>query len=94
MPAEQHDKLKNIQPKGSDHTRKEQHSNIHGLLKDIQNMNVPDEIMLLQLIFKNVQQKIEPHGTEKEFWQKISEKSLEKVWANEEDDIYNELLKK
>ncbi|GAB4460106.1 MAG: hypothetical protein Fur0044_52560 [Anaerolineae bacterium] len=28
-----------------------------------------------------------------EFWQKVSQTSLDKIWDNAEDDIYEELLK-
>ena len=31
---------------------------------------------------------------EREAWLKISEESLAKVWDNDADDVYNELLKK
>ena len=31
---------------------------------------------------------------EKEYWYKLSEQSVDKIWNNEEDDIYNELLKR
>ncbi len=30
---------------------------------------------------------------EKEYWNKLGEKSVDKIWDNEEDDIYNELYK-
>jgi hypothetical protein len=30
--------------------------------------------------------------SDKQYWQLLSEESLKKVWDNEEDDIYNELL--
>ncbi len=32
--------------------------------------------------------------SEKKGWSEISEQSLEKIWANDDDDIYAELLKK
>ncbi len=31
---------------------------------------------------------------EREAWLKLSEESLKKVWDNEADDVFNELLKK
>ena len=31
---------------------------------------------------------------EREAWLKLSEESLTRVWANDADDVYNELLKK
>lgn len=31
---------------------------------------------------------------EREAWLKLSEESLIKVWGNDADDVYNELLKK
>jgi hypothetical protein len=31
---------------------------------------------------------------EREAWLKLSEKSLTKVWDNDADDVFNELLKK
>ena len=31
---------------------------------------------------------------EREAWLKLSEESLAKVWDNDADDVYNELLKK
>ncbi len=31
---------------------------------------------------------------EKDYWFKLSERSVDKIWNNDEDDIYNELLKK
>jgi len=32
--------------------------------------------------------------TEKKYWSQVAEESLKKVWDNEEDDIYNELLER
>lgn len=32
--------------------------------------------------------------SDKQYWQLLSEESLKKVWDNEEDDIYNELLQR
>jgi predicted DNA-binding antitoxin AbrB/MazE fold protein len=32
--------------------------------------------------------------SEREAWLKLSEESLKKVWDNEADDVYNDLLKK
>ena len=32
--------------------------------------------------------------SEREAWLKLSEESLTKVWANDADDVFNELLKK
>ena len=32
--------------------------------------------------------------TDREEWLKLSEQSLAKVWDNDADDVYNELLKK
>ena len=37
---------------------------------------------------------IESGDTEREAFLKLSEDSLTKVWANDADDIYNDLLKK
>ena len=34
-----------------------------------------------------------PKRDEKDFWLKIGQLSLEKVWDNTEDDIYEKLLK-
>ena len=35
-----------------------------------------------------------PSPAEKIYWSRIAEDSLKKIWDNEEDDIYNELLKR
>ncbi len=32
--------------------------------------------------------------SEREAWLKLSEETLTKVWANDADDVFNELLKK
>ena len=37
---------------------------------------------------------IESGDTERDAWLKLSEDSLTKVWDNEADDVFNELLKK
>ncbi|MSU63298.1 MAG: DUF104 domain-containing protein [Pedosphaera sp.] len=37
---------------------------------------------------------IETTDNERESWLKISEESLTKVWNNDADDVFNELLKK
>lgn len=37
---------------------------------------------------------IESGDTERENWLKLSETSLLKTWSNDDDDIFNELLKK
>jgi predicted DNA-binding antitoxin AbrB/MazE fold protein len=37
---------------------------------------------------------IESGDTEREAWLKLSEESLTKIWANADDDVFNELLSK
>jgi predicted DNA-binding antitoxin AbrB/MazE fold protein len=37
---------------------------------------------------------IETGDVERDAWLKVSEESLAKVWKNDADDIFNELLKK
>jgi predicted DNA-binding antitoxin AbrB/MazE fold protein len=37
---------------------------------------------------------IESTDTEREAWLKLSEESLKKVWDNDADDVFNELLSK
>ena len=37
---------------------------------------------------------IETTDTDREAWLKLSEESLGKVWGNDADDVFNELLKK
>ncbi|HEU5070407.1 MAG TPA: antitoxin AF2212-like protein [Verrucomicrobiae bacterium] len=37
---------------------------------------------------------IESRDGEREAWLKLSEESLTKVWANDADDVFNELLQK
>ncbi len=37
---------------------------------------------------------IESGDTEREEWLQLSEKALTKVWDNEADDVFNELLSK
>ena len=37
---------------------------------------------------------IESADSEREAWLKLSEQTLTKVWDNEDDDIFNELLSK
>lgn len=37
---------------------------------------------------------IETMDREREAWLKVSEESLKKVWDNEADDVFNELLQK
>lgn len=32
--------------------------------------------------------------SEKYYWLKLNEEALNKIWNNEEDDVYNELLKR
>jgi predicted DNA-binding antitoxin AbrB/MazE fold protein len=37
---------------------------------------------------------IESNDTERENWLKLSEEALLKTWSNDDDDVFNELLKK
>ncbi len=37
---------------------------------------------------------IESRDSEREAWLKLSEESLTKIWNNDPDDIFNELLEK
>jgi len=49
----------------------------------------------IEFIVKRYKRKKNDHPlNEKEYWLKLNEKSLEKIWNNEEDDVYNELLKR
>ena len=42
----------------------------------------------------HVRMTIESGDTEREAWLQLSEKALTKVWDNEADDVFNELLSK
>jgi hypothetical protein len=48
---------------------------------------------LIQKYIKNTSTQI-AESNENEYWLKLSEKSVEKIWDNPEDEVYNELLKR
>ena len=54
--------------------------------------------LLLQLTLRILDRKhvrvIVDADTEREAWLKLSEKTLTQVWANDADDIFNDLLEK
>ena len=54
----------------------------NGRIKLIDSVNLPEGTNVTQLL------------EDAEFWWKVSESSLAKIWDNTEDDVYAELLKK
>ena len=44
------------------------------------------EILILPYNINDVE------NEDKKYWQLLGEKSLDKIWNNQEDDVYNELL--
>ena len=46
------------------------------------------------LLQKNRKRKLLAAQEETAYWSALSEQSVRKIWDNEEDDIYNELLKR
>ena len=67
-------------------------ANVKSIMKDIKNLDIKDEIKLMNMVSENIYRKI--NNPDNKYWQKISEHSLNKIWNNPEDDIYNELLKR
>ena len=45
------------------------------------------------LLQKHRKRKVLAAREESAYWSALNEQSVEKIWNNEEDDIYNELLK-
>lgn len=69
-----------------------------GIEKQIQDLpssaqrEVADFVEFLSLKYRKKRRAAAP--SEKTYWSRIAEDSLKKVWDNEEDDIYNELLER
>ena len=55
-----------------------------GRIQLLEQVNIPDGTEVLVTILSN----------EAEFWLQASESSLAVVWDNEEDDVYEQLLKR
>ena len=58
----------------------------HGKLTLPQPLSLPEK--------SHVRVTIESDDAERENWLKLSESSLMKIWGNDADDVFNELLKK
>ena len=58
----------------------------HGKLVLPQPLSLPEHA--------HVRVTIESGDTEREAWLKLSEASMSKVWGNDADDVFNELLAK
>jgi len=55
-----------------------------GRIQLLEHVNIPDGTEVLVTILSD----------EAEFWLQASESSLAEVWDNEEDDVYEQLLKR
>ena len=55
-----------------------------GRIELLEQVNIPEGTEVLVTILSD----------EAEFWSRASESSLASVWDNEEDDVYEQLLKK
>jgi hypothetical protein len=58
----------------------------NGTLVLPQRLEIPDK--------SRVRVTIEPSDPDRETWLKLSEEALTKVWDNDADDVFNELLQK
>jgi hypothetical protein len=54
-----------------------------GKIELLEEIEVPEGTKVLVTLFSN---------ESAEFWLKVSEESLDKIWDNPEDDVYEELL--
>ena len=52
-----------------------------------------EELKLFELIKNDISYRIS-EANEKKFWFEAGLESIEKIWENEEDDIYSDLLKR
>ena len=55
-----------------------------GKVEFLEPVNVPDGTHVLVSV---------PAHPDSEFWSRVSERSLNEIWNNPEDDIYEQLLK-
>lgn len=67
---------------------------ISKIMHEIESLDVKEEIKLLDLIAQNVYKKVTTAGSDNQYWLSVSERSLKNVWDNEQDEVYNELLKR
>jgi hypothetical protein len=67
---------------------------ISEIMHEIEDLDLRDELRLLDLITRNVYEKVNSTSKDNQHWLAVSEKSLNKVWDNEQDEVYNELLKR
>ncbi len=65
------------------------------ILPQIEMLDQKEKIILVKYIVDEIaqEQRINDiNGQENNFWLDSSQVSLEKIWDNSEDDVYNELL--
>jgi hypothetical protein len=55
-------------------------------------MDIKDEVILLRNITQNLESRIS-FGVDENYWLQMSSNSLDKIWNNREDEVYNDLLK-
>ena len=67
---------------------------ISEIMNEVENLDVREEIKLIDLIAQNIYKKINLSGSDNQYWLSASERSLKNVWDNEQDEVYNELLKR
>lgn len=67
---------------------------VKNIMKEVTELELKDEMDLLNMIFKDLYRKIDTSNHEKLYWQKLGEGTLKKIWDNEGDDVYCELLKR
>jgi len=67
---------------------------ITDLTRAITCLDLREEIQLLKIISEDIGKKINKDTTENEFLLTLGQKSLDKIWDNQEDEVYSELLKR
>jgi len=67
---------------------------INEIMSEIETLELKEEIKLLDLIALNVYKKVNTASSDNQYWLSASERTLKKVWDNEQDEVYNELLKR
>lgn len=67
---------------------------IKNIMKEVGKLELQDEIELLNMVFQDLYSKIDIANKENMYWQKLGEEALKKIWDNEGDNVYCELLKR
>ena len=67
---------------------------INDISAAIEKLEIKEEIRLLQIISEDINKKVNLQNPDNRYWLAMGENSFDRIWDNQEDEVYSELLQR